>query len=97
MEPLLWVTNIGRAAAISLKYPVMEVRTKFNAALNIPEVQFGFARTANIRIALDCYDDSKYEVDARSYFKALGDLKSQRWNLMHPDVGQQENLANLKN
>ena len=96
MDNLIWVSNLGRAAALTLKYEIVQTRLHLNTKFNKNEVQFGFERTLDTKADMDAYDNGSYQVDALAYFRALGDLRNQRWEMLNNKVPADSNLANLR-
>ena len=95
MDNLIWVSNLGRAAALSLKYNVVETRLHMNTKFNKNEVQFGFTRDLETKAEMDAYDNGTCPVDALAFFRALGELRNTRWELLNGKTPQDENLTNL--
>ncbi len=76
---MLWINNLGQAAALSLLYPLEDIRV---SPTNKKLAQFGFSDDEGVRGAADAYWAGLLQVDALSFYTEVSKLRTRMYQVI---------------
>lgn len=99
MEQILteiWVGNLGEAAAlVTLGHKVVDIRLNPRVQFR-RQTQFGFAANETINGTIDSYLKGQLNINAKTYYGSIAELKKQRFDFEASLPAEDDNLNNLR-